>query len=352
MTIIEATSLSKRFRQPVREPGLLGAFKHLVTQRYREKVAVDSINLAIEAGESVAYLGSNGAGKSTTIKMLTGILIPSSGRVVVDGRVPHQQRHSTAHAIGVVFGHRTQLWWDIPVIESFNLIRDVYAIPQARYKAKLNQFVELLDLGEFLHLSVRKISLGQRMRADLAAALLHSPRILFLDEPTIGLDIAVKTRIRTFIKTLNAEEGTTVLLTTHDLGDIENLCQRLVIIDQGHIIYDGSLAAVKDTFARERTLHVQLRTPAPMLSQLAAQWPEVALSWTSDVELAIRFDRFQIAAGDLVAEVIRRGDIADFRFDEPQIEAIIRRVYDGTLTLAAPPASANDGVAIPSGGVS
>jgi ABC-2 type transport system ATP-binding protein len=334
MPIIEAAGLTKRFRQPLREPGLLGAFKHLVTQQYRDKVAVDGIDLAVEAGESVAYLGPNGAGKSTTIKMLTGILVPTSGQVAVDGRVPHATRHVTAHTIGVVFGHRTQLWWDIPVIESFNLLRDVYAIPEAQYRATLAQFTELLDLGEFLHLSVRKISLGQRMRADLAAALLHRPRILFLDEPTIGLDIAVKTRIRQFIRTLNREHGTTVLLTTHDLGDIEDLCRRLVIIDQGRIIYDGSLAAVKDAFARERTMHVQLRAPAPGLVMLDEQIPGISLTWTSELELAIRFDRFQVPTGELVSTVVREGEIADLRFDEPAIEDVIRRVYDGTLTLA------------------
>jgi ABC-2 type transport system ATP-binding protein len=181
---------------------------------------------------------------------------------------------------------------------------------------------------------VRKISLGQRMRADLAAALLHRPRILFLDEPTIGLDIAVKTRIRQFIRTLNREHGTTVLLTTHDLGDIEDLCRRLVIIDQGRIIYDGSLAAVKDAFARERTMHVQLRAPAPGLVMLDEQIPGISLTWTSELELAIRFDRFQVPTGELVSTVVREGEIADLRFDEPAIEDVIRRVYDGTLTLA------------------
>ncbi len=171
MPIIEAQALTKRFRQPVRDPGLAGAFKHLVTQRYREKIAVDAIDLVVEAGESIAYLGPNGAGKSTTIKMLTGTLVPTTGDVLIEGRVPHMQRYPTAHAIGVVFGHRTQLWWDIPVIESFNLIRDIYAIPEAQYQATLSEYTELLGLGEFLQLSVRKISLGQRMRADLAAAL-------------------------------------------------------------------------------------------------------------------------------------------------------------------------------------
>jgi ABC-2 type transport system ATP-binding protein len=335
MALIEATGLTKRFRQPIREPGLAGAFKHLITQQYIEKVAVNQVHLSVEAGESVAYLGPNGAGKSTTIKMLTGILVPTSGQVLINGRIPHQDRYATAHTIGVVFGHRTQLWWDIPVVESFNLIRDIYAIPPAQYRETLAQFSELLGLHEFLHLSVRKISLGQRMRADLAAALLHRPRLLFLDEPTIGLDIAVKTRIRQFIKTQNAEHGTTIVLTTHDLGDIEDLCQRLVIIDQGSIIYDGSLTAVKDAFARERTMHIQLRAPAPQLVNLANELPTIEVTWQSDQQLSLRFDRFAISAGELISMIARVAEIADLRFDEPQIEEIIRRVYDGTLTLSS-----------------
>jgi ABC-2 type transport system ATP-binding protein len=336
MPIIEAVDLSKTFRQAVKAPGLRGALRHLVTQQYRDIAAVDRITLRIEAGESVAYLGPNGAGKSTTIKMLTGILVPSSGQVTVNGIVPHQHRMENAMGIGVVFGQRTQLWWDLPVRESMALLKDIYEIPTPTYQANLARFVDLLDMGSFMDLSVRKLSLGQRMRADLAAALLHNPRVVYLDEPTIGLDIAVKARIRAFIKQINREQGTTVLLTTHDLGDIEDLCDRLVIIDAGRIIYDGALAVVKDTFARDRTMHFQVRQPVPTLPDMIAAHPGLTLEQAGDLEFAIRFDRFATQAGDVIGLVMRQSDIADVRIDEPAIEEIIRRVYDGTLTLTNP----------------
>jgi len=216
MPLIEARGLTKKFRQAVKEPGLVGSLSHFFSRQYRDKMAVDHIDLAVEAGESVAYLGPNGAGKSTTIKMLTGILVPTSGSLVVDGLVPSEKRQQNARKIGVVFGQRTQLWWDIPVIESFNLARDMYEIPPQRYKQNLAQFTEILGLADFMNVPAGKISLGQRMRADLCMALLHDPKLLYLDEPTIGLDIAVKDSIRKFIHGLVEERGTTVMLTTHD----------------------------------------------------------------------------------------------------------------------------------------
>ena len=347
MAIIEVVELSKTFRQAVKQPGLRGALQHLFTQQYRDVAAVDQINLKIDAGESVAYLGPNGAGKSTTIKMLTGILVPSAGQVRVNGIVPYQRRMENAMGIGVVFGQRTQLWWDLPVRESLALLKDIYEIPTPSYQANLARFVELLDMSPFMDLSVRKLSLGQRMRADLAAALLHNPRIVYLDEPTIGLDIAVKARIRSFIKQINREQGTTVLLTTHDLGDIEDLCDRLVIIDTGRIIYDGALAVVKDTFARDRTMHFQVRQTTPALPQALAALPGQTLEQTDALQFAIRFDRFEVQAGDVIALVMRQSEIVDLQIDEPAIEAIIRRVYDGTLTLTNPSTSEGIGAASP-----
>jgi len=245
--LIEARGLTKQFRQAVKEPGLVGSLRHFFNRKYKNKLAVDHIDFGVEAGESVAYLGPNGAGKSTTIKMLTGILVPTSGSLIVDGLVPHEKRQRNARNIGVVFGQRTQLWWDIPVIESFNLARDMYEIPATRYRDNLAQFTEILGLAEFMNLPAAKISLGQRMRADLCMALLHDPKILYLDEPTIGLDIAVKDSIRGFIRSRVEERGTTVILTTHDLGDIEDICKRIVIIDNGKIIHDGDLAALRTT---------------------------------------------------------------------------------------------------------
>ncbi|OPH46709.1 sugar ABC transporter ATP-binding protein [Paenibacillus ferrarius] len=346
MSLIEVQDLTKTFRQAVKAPGLVGAVKHMFTQKYREKQAVNGISLSIEAGEAVAYVGPNGAGKSTTIKMLSGILVPTSGSVMVDGVVPHKQRTDNARTIGAVFGQRTQLWFDLPIIESFALLKDIYEIPEAVYRYNMDRFTELLSLDEFLHQPTRKLSLGQRMRADLAAALLHNPRIVYLDEPTIGLDIAVKVKIREFIKQMNREQGTTIILTTHDLEDIEDICRRLVIIDQGRIIYDGSLQAVKDAFARERTIHFQLSQPLSGNEHLLTDWPGAVVEQKDGQHIAIRFDRFEVSASEVVSRVMRLGEVIDFRIDEPKIEHVIRRVYEGELVLtdAEPPKAmvAND----------
>lgn len=335
MSLIETKGLRKVFRQAVKEPGLAGAVKHLFTQRYRDKSAVEGIDLTIEEGETVAYVGPNGAGKSTTIKMLSGVLVPSGGEIRVDGLVPHKQRMENAQRIGAVFGQRTQLWWDIPVRESLGLLRDIYQVPPETFKRNMDAFTELLGMEDFLHLSARKLSLGQRMRADLAAALLHDPKIVYLDEPTIGLDVAVKHRIRDFIKEMNRNKGTTMLLTTHDLGDIEDLCERLIIIDQGRIIYDGKLREVKDAFARERTIHMQLSSPIPEAESLFRDLPDVRVVRTAEDQaassLSVRFDRFRCTASDIVKRLMNRGEVVDFRIDEPSIEEIIRRVYEGQL---------------------
>lgn len=338
MSLIRAQKLTKRFRHAVKGPGLAGAIKHLFVQQYTEKLAVDHLDLSIEGGEAVAYVGPNGAGKSTTIKMLTGILVPSSGQVVVDGIVPHRQRVRNAKQIGVVFGQRTQLWWDLPIRESLSLLKDIYEVPEQAYRQRLERLVELLDLESVLHLTARKLSLGQRMRADLAAALLHEPKILYLDEPTIGLDVAVKSRMREFIRELNRSRGTTIVLTTHDLEDIENLCRRLVIIDGGRIIYDGELQAAIDRFARDRVMHVQLREPADELLGLLRALPGVSAEPTDGNELSVRFNRFETSACAVAWQVMQHAEVVDFRIDEPRIEDVIRQVYDGRLDLQAPKA--------------
>jgi ABC-2 type transport system ATP-binding protein len=332
MPLIEARGLTKQFRQAEKDPGLVGSVKHFFARKYKDKLAVDHIDLAIEAGESVAYLGPNGAGKSTTIKMLTGILVPTSGHLTVNGLTPHEKRQQNARNIGVVFGQRTQLWWDIPVIESFNLARDIFEIPEKRFKENLGQFTEILGLDEFIKIPAAKISLGQRMRADLCMALLHDPKIVYLDEPTIGLDIAVKDSIRRFIKDLIAERGTTVMLTTHDLGDIEDICRRIVIIDQGKIIHDGDLAKLKDTYARDRVIHFQVSGEIDQATVCAAL-PTCDVS-ADGIQLSVRFDRFKLAAGEIAAAVMRHVDVIDFRIDEPEVEDLIRRVYLGQLSLA------------------
>jgi ABC-2 type transport system ATP-binding protein len=335
VALIETRGLTKVFRQPVKDPGLLGSVKHLGTRRFKDRTAVDGVDLSIEAGEAIAYVGPNGAGKSTTIKMLTGILVPSSGEVRVAGLVPDKQRIANARNIGVVFGQRTQLWWDIPVRESLGLLKEIYGVSDAQYEATLRDFDELLDLDEIMGQTARRISLGQRMRGDLAASLLHDPKILYLDEPTIGLDIEVKDRVRAFIRKIVEERGTTVMLTTHDLGDIEDICKRIVIIDGGRVIYDGELQAVKDTYARERSITFFLHGPAPV-DALRAKLPRCAVEQgaTGD-SLVVRFDRFDTEAGEVVSAVLASAELNDFHIDEPAIEDVIRKVYAGHLDLGA-----------------
>src|SRR5512143_2377767 len=254
MSIIQVEHLRKVFHVPHKDPGLKGAFKALFLPKFEDKVAVDDISFQLEQGEMVGYIGVNGAGKSTTIKMLTGILLPSGGSVRVLGRDPHRERVANAREIGVVFGQRTQLWWDLAFIESLNLVAKIYQVPDARYKELLDRFAETLELKELLHVPIRNMSLGQKMRAELAATLIHEPRVVYLDEPTIGLDLIVKERIRDFIREQNKTKGTTVVLTTHDLGDIEELCKRVIIIDAGRLIYDGPIETIKQRFGKYREI--------------------------------------------------------------------------------------------------
>src|SRR5471030_666330 len=241
MPIIRTRDLQKVFRSIKRRPRIGGAFSALFSREYEDKVAVSNVNISVEAGEVVGYIGPNGAGKSTTIKMLTGILVPTSGSIEVAGIVPHEKRRQNARNIGVVFGQRSQLYWDLPLRESFELLRAIYRVPRDRFRANLAHFVDILDLGRFMATPVRQLSLGERMRGDFAAALLHDPKIVYLDEPTIGLDVVAKEAIREFIARINRERGTTVILTTHDLADVERLARRVVLIDEGVVIYDGSL---------------------------------------------------------------------------------------------------------------
>jgi len=241
MPVIEARGLTKEFRLFRRREGVRGAFADLFHREYRTLRAVDGIDFFVEEGEMVGYIGANGAGKSTTIKMLTGILVPTAGEIRVHGYIPHKDRERYAHHIGVVFGQRSQLWWDIAVIESYRLLRRIYHVSERDFRNRLDLFNDILGLAEFLHLPVRKLSLGQKMRCELAAALLHNPSLLFLDEPTIGLDVLAKSKIRDFLKDINREFRTTVILTTHDLGDIEALCPRVAIIDRGRMLFDDSV---------------------------------------------------------------------------------------------------------------
>jgi len=257
--VIRTHDLRKTFRVAKRRHGWLGGVRSLVNPIVHEVVAVDGVNLSIARGEMVACLGPNGAGKSTTIKMLTGILVPTDGTAEVFGLQPHDHRRAVAQRMGVVFGQRTQLWWDLPLRDSFDLLRYIYRIPTRRFAHNLGVFADLLDLGAFIDTPVRQLSLGQRMRGDLAAALLHDPEVLYLDEPTIGLDVVAKHHVRSFLQELNRERGVTVLLTTHDMSDVERLCSRLVIIDRGRVLYDGSLDAMPGRVGEDATLEDTLR---------------------------------------------------------------------------------------------
>jgi ABC-2 type transport system ATP-binding protein len=334
LAIIETHGLSKSYQSPLKEPGVRGAIKHLFKPEYKDIVAVTDVNLSIDAGEAVAYVGPNGAGKSTTIKMLTGILLPSGGAVSINGLHPYRERMRSAKNIGVVFGQRTQLWWDIPVIESFTLLRDIYEVPEKVYKDNLAYFTEMLGLEEILNQSARRLSLGQRMRADLAVALMHNPSIAFLDEPTIGLDVAVKERIREFLKQVNSERGVTIMLTSHDLGDIEDVCRRFVIIDAGRIIYDGSIQGLLDKYVKERRIRI---TASARINErdVAREMPAgVSVVRSNDREITIVFDRFKYTARSVLEIIMKSVEVVDFQLEEPDIERVVKNVYEGRLAIS------------------
>jgi ABC-2 type transport system ATP-binding protein len=315
MSLIEARDLSRTFVVRKRGTGM---------RRSRTEVrAVREVNLEIDAGEMVGYIGPNGAGKSTTIKMLTGILVPTSGHLRVAGLEPSRQRTELARRIGVVFGQRTTLWWDLPLRDSFELLQKIYRVDPARHRRTLAEYVELLDLGDLLDTPVRQLSLGQRMRGDITASLLHEPEILYLDEPTIGLDVVSKGRLREFLRTLNAERGTTLLLTTHDLQDIEALCDRVVVIDHGTAVFDGPLADLHRRGESTRTLVVDLVDEVPPISVPGAhtrkvEGPRQWLTFPADA-----------SAAPVVAAVAASYDVADLSIQEPDIEDVIRQIYAG-----------------------
>jgi ABC-2 type transport system ATP-binding protein len=316
--MIEVEELRRHFDVRVRR-GLL--------RRERRRVhAVDGVTFRVEPGELIGYVGPNGAGKSTTVKILTGILVPSDGRVSVAGLDPSRQRLELARRIGVVFGQRVQLWWDLPLRDSFELLRHIYRVPADRHRENLRRFVETLELTPFLETPVRQLSLGQRMRGELTAAMLHDPQILFLDEPTIGLDVVAKARVREFLAAANRERGVTVLLTTHDLADIERLCSRLLILDRGRVIYDGSIDRLMERYGEERTLVVDLEEPAPPLEVDGARVVRVEgpRQW-------LRFRRGDTSAARLTAVVAERARLVDLAIEEPDIEDVVRRIYvEGT----------------------
>jgi ABC-2 type transport system ATP-binding protein len=320
--VIEVRELVKEFRVARHHRGLAGSLRNLVETRRELVRAVDGVSFRIADGEFVGFVGPNGAGKSTTIKMLTGVLEPTDGTLVVDGLHPRRDRIEHVRRIGVVFGQRTQLWWDLPVIESYELLRRVYALEDRAWRAQLERLVELLGVGQLLDVPVRKLSLGQRMRCELGAALLHAPRLLFLDEPTIGLDVVAKEAIRAFLARENAERGTTILLTTHDLADVERLCPRMILIDHGRVVVDGAVEAIRRRLGSERVLRVEFEGPAPR------ELPEGVVEEERGPErLVLRFERDRISSARLVEWLSERRPIADLSIQEPPIERIVAEIY-------------------------
>jgi ABC-2 type transport system ATP-binding protein len=323
MPQILVEDLVKTYRVAERDPGLAGSLRGLVRRRWREIHALAGVTFALEAGELMGFIGPNGAGKSTTVKILSGILRPTSGRVIVAGRVPYAERLAHVAGIGVVFGQRTQLWWDLPVIDGFDLLAQIYRVTPARYRRTRDELVALLRLERLLSQPVRQLSLGQRMRAEIAAALLHQPQVLFLDEPTIGLDAPSKLAVRDFVRRLNREQGVTVLLTTHDMHDIEALAQRVLVIGHGRVLADGSLDALRAGALAERRLHVDFEDVAPDIAI-----PGVIVRARGGKSLELAFDPAVTPAPKLIARITAEHAVQDVHVEEPAIEEVIARFYD------------------------
>lgn len=328
--MIEVKHVSKEFISPKKYPGLKGAIKGLFAREKIKKVAVDDISFSIADGEIVGYIGSNGAGKSTTIKMMTGILRPTSGEITVNGINPGENRKKNASNIGVVFGQRTQLWWDLPLSESFTILKEIYDVSDEDYKTRMEFINDVLELSDFFDRPVRTLSLGQRMRADLGAALLHNPKVLYLDEPTIGLDIVVKDNIRKAIRQINEQYNTTVILTTHDIGDIEELCSRIIIIDEGHKIYDSDLRHLRDTYGTHRIVRMEVHhEPKERLWETLGVSPEDCVS-TYDAQrktLEVRFDKAKLHAPQILGAVMKETDVSDVQIIETDLAQIVKQIY-------------------------
>jgi len=329
---ISVKSLSKVFKTFKRREGVKGAFIDLFDRHYTDFTAVDNISFEVQEGELIGYLGPNGAGKSTSIKMLTGILQPSAGEIKVNGYEPFTQRREYTRHIGVVFGQRTQLWWDIAVNESFKLLGRIYGVEDSEFKRRMDELIGVLDIGEILQTPVRKLSLGQRIRCDLAASLIHRPKILFLDEPTIGLDAVAKDSVRKFLRHINQEFKTTVLLTTHDLKEIEELCQRIMILDKGKIVFDGSIDRIRKIPGLERRVVVDLRTEVSLeeLNKLCQGKVRVELTVRKAV---LTYQQDEVETVDLIKELLEKFQIVDLSVEDPDIEQIIMRIYREGIEL-------------------
>lgn len=331
MAIIKVKDLVKTYKIIEKEDGLIGYFKNLIKPKYKEFTAVNHINFEIQEGELVGYIGENGAGKSTTIKMLTGLLTPTSGEVVVDDLVPNKNRIENNKKIGAVFGQKTQLWWDLPVIESFRLIKKMYKIPDGEYRKNLKKFSEILELDDLLEKQVKNLSLGQKMRCEIAATFLHNPKIVYLDEPTIGLDVLVKERIRAFIKEINKEKNTTVILTTHDLKDIEDVCDRIILLDKGQIIYDGEKEKFKETYGKQVIAQIIVKNKTSLITTETIN-DEFEVVEESDEQVKIRFNHDKYTIMDIVNRISNYCEITDMHIEEQGLEEILKEIYRGEIT--------------------
>ena len=331
MAIIEVNNLLKKYKIIEKEEGLKGYLKHLVKPKYKEFKAVDGITFNIEEGELVGYIGENGAGKSTTIKMLTGLLTPTSGNVIVNGLIPNEKRMQNNKNIGAIFGQKTQLWWDLPVIESFELIKKMYKIPEKDYKENLEKFTKILELKELLNKQVKNLSLGQKMRCEIAATFLHNPKIVYLDEPTIGLDVFVKENIRKFIKDINKEKKTTVILTTHDLKDIEDICNRIILLDKGQIIYDGSKQKFKNTYGKYIIAEFIISNKSEEISK-SITLKNIEVIEEKEQELKIKFSHDETTIVKIMDEISKYCTIDDIHMKEAELEDILKEIYKGVHT--------------------
>lgn len=328
--MIRVENLSKDFKINKKYAGFKGAIKSFFTSEYTVKKAVDNISFEINDGEIVGYIGANGAGKSTTIKMMTGILKPTNGIVSVNGLIPYENREKNAKNIGVVFGQKTQLWWDLPISETFSLLKDIYDVSDEDFNERMSFLKEVLELDEFFLSPVRTLSLGQRMRADLAAALIHNPKVIYLDEPTIGLDVVVKERVRKAIKEINEKYNTTIILTTHDLNDIEELCSRIIIIDKGKKIYDGEINGVKEKFGYLTTVEIQIKEEINLenfneFNEMKDDC-EFKLNFNEN-KLSITFNKNKISSSEIIGRVMKKLSVIDFVVKETSIEDIVKKMY-------------------------
>ncbi len=329
--MIKVSNLTKEFKTNKKYPGFKGAIKSFFSKEYTIKKAVDNMSFNIENGEVVGYIGANGAGKSTTIKMMTGILTPTSGKVEVNGIIPYKDREKNAMNIGVVFGQRTQLWWDLPLSESFSLLKDIYNVDEKDYEERMNFLNEVLGIEDFILSPVRTLSLGQRMRADLAASLIHNPEIIYLDEPTIGLDVVVKEKVRNAIKEINEKYNTTIILTTHDLEDIEELCHRIIIIDKGVKIYDGSLEEIKNKYGYMTTVVMQtkenkINSSLNINSHFSLDSEDLNVT-EEDGKIMINYNKNKISLTEIIDYFMKNYTIQDFSIKETSIDDIIKKIY-------------------------